>query len=290
VDSESSDPKVLVERLIEVQPGEATSAADEPYAPGEMGDFAFGVGLPGDEDDAVYVPVPNELRRVAEQITPRPPKPVPSAQSSRPAEMIPASDPGDLLPPEEPPDWGFGEIPSERSERPQPAAQPPARPAPPLAAAENPAPAPLSNPAVERSERSERPAPPPAENTAAREKKTSPVPVEEIVPPLKITPAPFFVSPLLQSAAQESSEPRMVTISLRSTGDRERDVRRIRRAHGVLTSFPGHDRFAFQIFEGARYYQLEFPSNTTGISTPLLQKLVELVGEENVRIEPIRIH
>nr|HMN63253.1 hypothetical protein [Anaerolinea sp.] len=80
------------------------------------------------------------------------------------------------------------------------------------------------------------------------------------------------------------------TISLRSTGDRERDVRRIRRAHGVLTSFPGHDRFAFQIFEGARYYQLEFPSNTTGISTPLLQKLVELVGEENIRIEPIRIH
>ncbi len=127
-------------------------------------------------------------------------------------------------------------------------------------------------------------------DSAPREKKTLPAAGEEFIPPLRITPAPFFVSPLLQSAAQESSEPRMITILLHSTGDRERDVRRIRRAHGVLISCPGHDRFAFQIYEGSRYYQLEFPSNSTGISSLLIQKLVEWVGEENIRIEPIRIH
>jgi hypothetical protein len=165
-----------------------------------------------------------------------------------------------------------------------PARQPePARPAP-LAAA------PAQPPAGESA--SPKPTPAPAESPTIplREKKAAPAVSDEIVPPLRIPPAPFFVSPLQQSAAQESSEPRMITMLLHSTGERERDARRIRRAHGVLISFPGHDRFAFQIFEGSRYYQLEFPSNTTGISAPLLQKLVELVGEENIRIEPIRIH
>jgi hypothetical protein len=165
-----------------------------------------------------------------------------------------------------------------------PARQPePARPAP-LAA----------NPAQPPAGESTSPKPTPAfvesPTIPLREKKAAPAVSDEIVPPLRIPPAPFFVSTLLQSAAQESSEPRMITMLLHSTGERERDARRIRRAHGVLISFPGHDRFAFQIFEGSRYYQLEFPSNTTGISAPLLQKLVELVGEENIRIEPIRIH
>jgi len=113
---------------------------------------------------------------------------------------------------------------------------------------------------------------------------------EEIVPALSIPSAPFRLSPQLQRAAQESDEPRMVTVVLRSTGDRERDVRRLKRAHGVLNSFPGHDRFAFYIFEGSRQFQLEFPNNTTGISPLLVQKLVELVSEENVRVDELRIH
>jgi DNA polymerase-3 subunit alpha len=110
------------------------------------------------------------------------------------------------------------------------------------------------------------------------------------LPPFSV-PAPFMVTlPADDPLSQESQEPRMVTVVLRSTGDRERDVRRIKMAHGKLRSCPGRDRFSFLIFEGSRQFLLDFPNDTTGISTHLIQKLIELVGEENVRVEPIRIH
>ena len=70
----------------------------------------------------------------------------------------------------------------------------------------------------------------------------------------------------------------------------DRDVRRLRMVYGRLRSFPGRDRFAFLIHEGSRQYQLEFPNDSTGISPQLVQKLAELVGEENIYIQPLRIH
>jgi DNA polymerase-3 subunit alpha len=105
---------------------------------------------------------------------------------------------------------------------------------------------------------------------------------------LPVPPVPFLVTPLIDPA--ESQDPRMVSVILRSTGDKERDVRRLKMIYGKLRSFPGQDRFSFLVFEGSHQYLLEFPNDCTGICPALLQELIRFVGEGNVRTEPIRIH
>jgi DNA polymerase-3 subunit alpha len=80
---------------------------------------------------------------------------------------------------------------------------------------------------------------------------------------------------------------RMLTILLRSTGDKTRDVLRLRRIHGMITSYPGNDRFAFHVFERGRGYLLEFPNFTAGLNPELLERLRSLVGAENLRLETI---
>lgn len=86
-----------------------------------------------------------------------------------------------------------------------------------------------------------------------------------------------------------TTEYRMLTVVLRSTGDKARDVQRVRRVCGTLMSNPGTDRFALLIFERGARYLLEFPNHTTGITQDLLRNLSELVGEDNIRIDTVKI-
>jgi hypothetical protein len=81
----------------------------------------------------------------------------------------------------------------------------------------------------------------------------------------------------------------MLKVYLRSTGDRKRDTLRMRRVHGLLTSYPGSDRFVFHVFEASRRYHLEFPNDTTGYCSELLRQLQELLGEGNVQAEALRL-
>ncbi len=76
-----------------------------------------------------------------------------------------------------------------------------------------------------------------------------------------------------------------LTVVLKSTGDHEKDARRMRRVHGILTSYPGEDRFAFQVHELARQYLLEFPSLTTRLCDELLGQLRAFLGDETVHVE-----
>jgi hypothetical protein len=80
---------------------------------------------------------------------------------------------------------------------------------------------------------------------------------------------------------------RMLTIALRSTGDKTRDVLRLRRIHGMITTYPGNDRFAFHVFERGRGYLLEFPNFTFGLNPELFERLKGLLGAENLRLETI---
>jgi len=82
----------------------------------------------------------------------------------------------------------------------------------------------------------------------------------------------------------------MLTLTLRSTGDRTRDTRRLRRVHGLLTSYPGEDKFAFRIYESERRIHLEFPNDTTGYCPALEDQLLELLGVGAVQVEPIQVH
>lgn len=80
-----------------------------------------------------------------------------------------------------------------------------------------------------------------------------------------------------------------VTVELKSTGDRTRDALRMRRVHGLLTSYPGRDRFAFDVVEEEHRYTLEFPNFTTGICAELMNQLSSMLGRNTVRVEPFRV-
>jgi hypothetical protein len=88
----------------------------------------------------------------------------------------------------------------------------------------------------------------------------------------------------------EDGEVRMLTVVLRASGDKTRDVLRLRRIHGMMLTYPGIDRFAVQVFERGRSYLLEFPNSSTHICQELLDRLYALVGVENTRIDPITFH
>ena len=122
--------------------------------------------------------------------------------------------------------------------------------------------------------------------------------------PDSLPPEPPHVAPLEDSGffppasksvfperATERREPdaRMITIILESTGDRRKDALRVKRVHGLLTSYPGKDHFAFLLFEASRRYHLEFPNFTTGYCPELHGQLVELLGEGGIRVEPLRV-
>jgi DNA polymerase-3 subunit alpha len=110
-----------------------------------------------------------------------------------------------------------------------------------------------------------------------------------------VSPAPKVATdlPLMppRPAARGGGEqaPRMVTVYLRSKGDKARDILVIRRVHGALISYPGGDRFAFYVFEGRNGYLLDFPNDSTDLTEELVARLEDMVGENNYRVEPITL-
>jgi len=91
-------------------------------------------------------------------------------------------------------------------------------------------------------------------------------------------------------AVWEGPEPSLVTIMLRSSGDRQRDTRRMRRIHALLASYPGNDRFAFKVYEDAGRYDLAFPSSSTRYTPELHRKLLRLVGDKSVHVAALHPH
>ena len=92
--------------------------------------------------------------------------------------------------------------------------------------------------------------------------------------------------------ASASAEPGILyipteAVTLRPTGDKERDKRRIKTLYGTLISYHGRDKFSFQIFESGKGHLIDFPNDTTRICPELLERLKKLMGEENWRVEEI---
>jgi hypothetical protein len=88
-----------------------------------------------------------------------------------------------------------------------------------------------------------------------------------------------------KTKSEEGVQPRIAVIILHATGDKTRDVRRLRRIHGALVSNPGQDHFSFQVFENNRSFVLDFPNESTGLTPQLITYLVEQAGEGNLRIQ-----
>ncbi|HSL31785.1 MAG TPA: DNA polymerase III subunit alpha, partial [Anaerolineales bacterium] len=98
---------------------------------------------------------------------------------------------------------------------------------------------------------------------------------------------PSLYIPLAQEEKDKDHPPQQITVVLRSTGDRERDRRRIKTIFGTLISFHGRDRFSFHIFEEGKGHLIDFPNDTTRVCTEVLDRLKKLMGEESWRVEEI---
>ena len=91
----------------------------------------------------------------------------------------------------------------------------------------------------------------------------------------------------------DKPQPKMLTVIVHVEPNAQpgSSGRRIRRLHGLVSSYPGRDQVAFMIFEAGQVYLVDFPNVHTNICNDLLVKLRELVGEENIQIEekaPVR--
>jgi DNA polymerase-3 subunit alpha len=98
---------------------------------------------------------------------------------------------------------------------------------------------------------------------------------------------PSLYIPLVHEEKNKEHAPQQITVMLRSTGDKERDKRRIKTIYGTLISFHGRDRFSFQIFENGKGHLIDFPNDTTRVCTEVLERLMKLMGEESWRVEEI---
>jgi hypothetical protein len=82
--------------------------------------------------------------------------------------------------------------------------------------------------------------------------------------------------------------PRLIRVTIATSGDKERDKRRLRRVHGLLTSYPGGDHFEFTVSDyDQRSYQLRFPNDTTGFCPDLERLLHELLGAGTVEVHSL---
>ena len=92
-------------------------------------------------------------------------------------------------------------------------------------------------------------------------------------------------------AAEESqvdTEParaRRLVINLNQTGDQDGDKARLRQVIDTLRCFPGEDEVSLMVDDGQKVTNLGWPGLRVGLNPALQQKLVELVGEEQVRLE-----
>jgi DNA polymerase-3 subunit alpha len=101
-------------------------------------------------------------------------------------------------------------------------------------------------------------------------------------------PRPSPIGEIPDGGGFGRGSPRRVVVTLHASGDKERDIRRIRRLHGLLTSYPGADHFEFRVMEyNAKNYQLAFPNDTTGYCEALERQLMELLGPGAVEVREL---
>lgn len=84
-----------------------------------------------------------------------------------------------------------------------------------------------------------------------------------------------------------SSKNKLITVDFKTSGDADRDRRRIRNVFSICTAKHGADQFMFTIRENSETYRMEFPNETTLIDEELITRLRKLFGEECWRVEDL---
>jgi len=72
---------------------------------------------------------------------------------------------------------------------------------------------------------------------------------------------------------------RWMMIYFQRSDDAEKDRRRLRRLHGILTAYPGKDRFSIVLEDAKQSFKMEFPNDTTAYCDDLVSDLLTIVGD-----------
>jgi len=109
-----------------------------------------------------------------------------------------------------------------------------------------------------------------------------PAPGEEVMP------SPPVETPVVVEEAATTTTPaesRRLVISLSQTSDEERDKTNLHKIVATLRDFPGPDEVKLRVTNGERVIHLRLYNLYTSYCPELHQRLVELVGEEGLRLE-----
>jgi len=87
-------------------------------------------------------------------------------------------------------------------------------------------------------------------------------------------------------ATTEAPESRRLVISVSQTSDEARDIAYLHKLIDTLKEFPGQDRVNLCVANEERVINLKLSNITTNYCPELHQRLVELVGEDGLRVEP----
>jgi DNA polymerase-3 subunit alpha len=80
---------------------------------------------------------------------------------------------------------------------------------------------------------------------------------------------------------------RRLTIGLHQTKDEQGDVALLQKIVGILREYPGKDEVRLNVINGGAPIPLKMPNIPTGYSPEMKKRLVELVGEESLKVEKI---
>jgi DNA polymerase-3 subunit alpha len=94
-------------------------------------------------------------------------------------------------------------------------------------------------------------------------------------------PDDFELAPLPED---KPTPPRWIMIYFKRSDDADKDRRRLLRLHGVITQYPGQDRFTIVVEGEQQAYHMEFPNHTTGYCEELAQDLLSVVGQGNLEV------
>ena len=86
-------------------------------------------------------------------------------------------------------------------------------------------------------------------------------------------------------ATTEAPESRRLVINVTQTSDEARDIAYLHRLIDTLKEFPGQDRVNLCVTNEERVINLKLSNITTNYCPELHQRLVELVGEDGLRLE-----
>jgi len=96
----------------------------------------------------------------------------------------------------------------------------------------------------------------------------------------------YDIAPIV-SLDQAGQGIRVITLVMRASDDRQRDIRKLKKLQGFLLSHPGSDHFIVEVIDSGQVTVLDFPNSSTHITNELMEQLEEMLGYGNIRVSPV---